>query len=389
MRELGAFADEKEAHLFCDFLSKKEGIACRYEAYQDVETKKHAVRVWLEDEDDLTEAKAWYQRFKQGPQDFILGEELPIVAVHPVKEEIAPEVPLSRKRFRLKVAVRPRAPKLTLVNVILMLCIFLFFWTGFQSAAIDAEKGVLVVENTFTPLVRKLLFDYPAAFVKLEEVMDSLPLKSYSDFKEVPPSMQAQIKQAEAIPYWKGVYDYLVEKYELNAPAPPMFEKIRQGEFWRLFTPVLLHGGFLHILFNMAWLWVLGRQIEERLSILRMILMILIIGVVSNVVQYLMGGPFFLGFSGVVVGMAGFIWMRQRVAPWEGYPLQRAVALFLLIFVLAMGALELVSFLFQHFTKIALSAQIANTAHVVGGLVGLLLGRFSFFARKGEAINEH
>ncbi len=72
MRLIGSFADEKEAHLFCDFLSKKEGIACSYEAYQDIESGKHAVRVWIEDENDLKAATAWYERFKQGPRILFL-----------------------------------------------------------------------------------------------------------------------------------------------------------------------------------------------------------------------------------------------------------------------------------------------------------------------------
>ena len=106
------------------------------------------------------------------------------------------------------------------------------------------------------------------------------------------------------------------------------FEKIRQGEVWRLFTPCLLHFDFLHILFNMAWLWILGKQIEERIHWKKLGLLILIVGIVSNTAQYLVSGPSFLGFSGIVVGMAGFIWMRQRNAPWEGYPLSRIVFCF-------------------------------------------------------------
>jgi GlpG protein len=132
----------------------------------------------------------------------------------------------------------------------------------------------------------------------------------------------------------------------------------------------------------MAWLFILGRQIEERISRWRMILMILIIGVVANVAQYLMDGPFFLGFSGVIVGMAGFIWMRQKHAPWEGYPLQRATSVFIFLFVLAMFALELVGFSLQFFSVTSLSPNIANTAHIVGGVLGLLFGRYSFFSRE-------
>jgi GlpG protein len=79
--------------------------------------------------------------------------------------------------------------------------------------------------------------------------------------------------------------------------------------------------------------------------------------------------------------MAGFIWMRQRVAPWEGYPLNRTTLLFILLFVVAMFGLEFVAFILQLTHFINTSPNIANTAHVVGGLVGVLLGRLSFFKR--------
>ena len=110
--------------------------------------------------------------------------------------------------------------------------------------------------------------------------------------------------------------------------------------------------------------------------------MILIIGVIANVAQYMMSGPYFLGFSGVVVGLAGFIWVRQKIAPWEGYPLQRGTILFLLLFVIAMFGLELLTFILQLFSVIQITPNIANTAHVIGGLVGILLGRMSFFSRR-------
>jgi membrane associated rhomboid family serine protease len=39
---------------------------------------------------------------------------------------------------------------------------------------------------------------------------------------------------------------------------------ILAGEVWRLFTPVLLHANFLHLLFNMLVLYFAGTRLEER-----------------------------------------------------------------------------------------------------------------------------
>jgi GlpG protein len=110
-----------------------------------------------------------------------------------------------------------------------------------------------------------------------------------------------------------------------------------------------------------------------------------LLGVISNVAQYLMSGPYFVGFSGIVVGLAVFIWARQQNAPWEGYPLPRSTFLFLLLFVAAMMLLDLLSFLLQLFQLTTLPLTIANTAHVVGGLAGLALGKWNFFSKRKSA----
>src|SRR4051794_31263524 len=43
---------------------------------------------------------------------------------------------------------------------------------------------------------------------------------------------------------------------ELNAPA------VLHGEVWRLLTYAFLHGGMMHILFNMLFLWWFGSDVE-------------------------------------------------------------------------------------------------------------------------------
>lgn len=375
MRLIGIFSEEKEAHQFCHLLSEKGKIACSYEAFQDAETKKHVTRVWVENEEDFAVAHGLYERYRKNPQDFFT-EEAPLVQHAPAPSDI----PAQKKRFRIKVSLRPREVfSLTLTNFLLAVCVILFFWNGVQEVKMVDANGPLSLQLGLTPLEQVMVFDYPHAYDELKGTLETMPLKEAKDLKELPAQQQQKIEQIEKIPSWKGALAYFFEKK--HDPSPPLFEKIRQGQVWRFFTPIVMHRGFLHILFNMAWLWILGRQIEERIGKKRLLFLILIVACITNTLQYFVSGPFFLGFSGVVVGMAGFIWMRQKVAPWEGYPLQKSTALFVLIFVLAMFALELFSFALQMFTQAELTANIANTAHIIGGLIGLFLGKLAFFSR--------
>ena len=183
---------------------------------------------------------------------------------------------------------------------------------------------------------------------------------------------------------WKGVVPLLITKYKTGhfGPKEPLMEKIGQGQVWRFFSPCLLHKDLFHLLFNMSWLWILGAQIEVRLSFRRFLLLLVILGVVSNTAQYFMGGPFFLGFSGVVAGFLGFIWMRQKIAPKEGYPLPRSAALFLFYSILGMMFLEAILCILQMVLPFTVPFNIANTAHIVGAVTGLILGKATFFARR-------
>jgi GlpG protein len=118
---------------------------------------------------------------------------------------------------------------------------------------------------------------------------------------------------------------------------------------------------------------------------LRFLCFLAIVGVLSNTAQYLMTGPSFSGLSGSVVGMAAFIWMRQRKAAWETYFMHWGVSLFLLYFVVGMFILGLTTFFMQIASSTSLSPHIGNTAHITGGAVGFILGKLDFFAERRHA----
>lgn len=135
---------------------------------------------------------------------------------------------------------------------------------------------------------------------------------------------------------------------------------ICDGQVWRLVTPVFLHFNPMHLIFNLLWIFDLGRGIEARIGTLRFLALVLVLAVASNAAQFYMGGAAFGGLSGVVYGLAAYLWVRGRYdRHYEGL-ISGMTAVFLLIW-LAMGLFGMVG-------------AVANTAHFSGLLVGACAG---------------
>ncbi|MFN4175138.1 MAG: rhomboid family intramembrane serine protease, partial [Parachlamydiaceae bacterium] len=163
----------------------------------------------------------------------------------------------------------------------------------------------------------------------------------------------------------------------------PMFEKIKEGEWWRLATPIFLHANILHLVFNVLCLLVLGKEMERMLGIGKLALFILITAVFSDTAQYLMTGFRFMGISGVICAMLAFIAVRQKVAPWEGYRLEKSSLNFMLLFIFGMAALSVLSFIAAIAGYKFIGTPIANAAHLAGLFSGWILAYTSLFQWKG------
>lgn len=140
-------------------------------------------------------------------------------------------------------------------------------------------------------------------------------------------------------------------------------------DFITMLTPILLHGGAMHLVFNMLWLWELGRHIETRQSTWMLALAIVVLALVSNTAQYLYGGGNnFGGMSGVVYGLFAYIWMWQLFHSRAGLRLQGPLIGFMLLSLVVMTLLEL--------------DMIANEAHLGGFLCGIVYGAATAIASR-------
>ncbi len=148
--------------------------------------------------------------------------------------------------------------------------------------------------------------------------------------------------------------------------------EILSGQVWRLFTPMFIHFGIMHILFNMLWLRDLGSMIEARESSWRLLLLVLLTSAGSNLAQYSIsipgfptlsgGSPMFGGMSGVVYGLLGYVWMRGKFDPSSGLFLHKSTVTMMMVWLVLC------------FT--GLLGPIANLAHLFGLLIGMGAGLF-------------
>ena len=82
-----------------------------------------------------------------------------------------------------------------------------------------------------------------------------------------------------------------------------LLPEVRRGEFWRLITPIFVHFGFLHLLFNMMMLRNLGGVIEAKFGPACFAGLVVALAVGSNLAQLAWSSPNFGGMSGVDSGL--------------------------------------------------------------------------------------
>ena len=151
----------------------------------------------------------------------------------------------------------------------------------------------------------------------------------------------------------------------IGLPFEPWpFFLVMSGQVWRLITPIFLHQGLLHILFNMWMLVDIGFVLESRLGTLRYTLLVLFTAAFSNAAQYfIVGSPLFGGMSGVLYALFGYTWIRGHLDPTFGLGIPNPT-------VVALGVWMVLGFT-------GAIGNIANLAHLGGLVSGAVLGGLS------------
>lgn len=180
--------------------------------------------------------------------------------------------------------------------------------------------------------------------------------------------------------------------FELLLPAPERQVFIRDFGIvpaaftWSsVITSMFLHGGWLHVIGNMWYLWIFGDNVEDRLGHGRYLVFYLLCGVVAGLAQTLINPDSYvptIGASGAIAGVMGAYFVL--------YPQSRVltlIPLFIFIEVIEIRAIYFLGFWFlmQLFSGVGSVAHTAGSqggvafwAHVAGfaaGLAGVFLFR--------------
>jgi membrane associated rhomboid family serine protease len=117
----------------------------------------------------------------------------------------------------------------------------------------------------------------------------------------------------------QGTSAYLqAKRLAANRNAP--FQTLDSPPWWAtVFTSMFMHGGILHIAFNMLFLWIFGNNVEDSMGRPRFLLFYLLAGVVAAYVQSLLSADSTvpaIGASGAIAGVLGgylLLYPRARV----------------------------------------------------------------------------
>lgn len=128
----------------------------------------------------------------------------------------------------------------------------------------------------------------------------------------------------------------------------------------RFFTHVFGHSGWEHFIGNVSYLLLLGPMLEEKYGSKGLLEVIAITALITGMINYIL-------FPGTALcGASGVVFAFIILASFTGFNEGEIPLTFILVAVIFIGQ--------QIYEGIAVQNNISNMAHIVGGIVGAVLG---------------
>ena len=163
---------------------------------------------------------------------------------------------------------------------------------------------------------------------------------------------------------WISKNIFNIDIYTLIIMGAKVNSLIDKGQVWRLITCAFLHGGLIHIFFNMYALKILGPEIEYVYGKIKYLVIYLLSAIAASIFSYIFGPQSVsVGASGAIFGLFGamlIFGIKHRKQMVKAYMMN----ILQVIFVNVIIGIS--------------SSNIDNAAHfgglIVGALIALLLG---------------
>lgn len=136
------------------------------------------------------------------------------------------------------------------------------------------------------------------------------------------------------------------------------------GQWYRIVTAMFMHGGFLHLAFNMYALYILGSNAEALYGTYKFLSFYLLSGIVGNIAtQFFYYDSLSVGASGAIFGLVGALFGAgfRKDTPFYLKPLTGSALLPMIILNIVLGFMP--------------GSGINNAAHIGGLVTGMILGR--------------
>lgn len=163
-------------------------------------------------------------------------------------------------------------------------------------------------------------------------------------------------------------------------PARLLAQPLDPRELATVVTSMFLHGGWLHVLGNMLYLWIFGNNIEDRLGHAGFTLFYLAAGVAAALAQVAASGPVAIptvGASGAVAGVLG-----AYLVLYPGAAIVTIIPIFFFIEVARVPAFLVIGFWFL----LQLGNGVASLGDVASGGVAWFAHLGGFAAGLGVAV---
>jgi membrane associated rhomboid family serine protease len=151
-----------------------------------------------------------------------------------------------------------------------------------------------------------------------------------------------------------------------------------------VFTAMFMHGGWMHLIGNMLYLWIFGENVEERMGSFRFLLFYLFCGIVATAAQIAVNGTSKVPILGASGAISGILAAYLRLFPKGKIAVLVPIFVFLRSIVfpawLVLGFWFGLQLLQAYWTRGQAGGGIAYFAHLGGFAAGFLL--LPFFLKK-------